>query len=404
MATTLPTRFVGLDIHKAYMVAMAVDRDQNNLFGPRRVETQAIATWAKNNLTRQDAVVLEMTTNTWTVHDRLAPLVHSVTVVHPPDVALITKARVMTDKIAAHKLAQLHAANLLAKVWVPDQHTRDLRTILSKRKHLTTVKVETKNRLHSLLHKYHWTGPEDGKLFADHNRDWWLALPVTALERICIESDLDTLVFAASQIAKLEAVLAEIAANDEHMPYLIQLPGIAFMTAMMIRAAIGDITRFPTAKQLVGYSGLGARVHLSGKSAYGGKITKHGRKDLRHALVEAAQAAVRTHPHWKRIFDSMTKRMPRQKAVVAVARKLLVAVWHVLTKKEADHWADPKNIAYSLFKFAYDVGVRRLPGQPKANDFVRYWLDKLGVGQELTHVEWGTRKPKLPPSMLGATG
>lgn len=403
MATT-PTRFVGLDIHKEYMVAMAVDRDQNDLFGPRRVEVQSIATWAKTNLSPQDAVVLEMTTNTWTVHDLLAPLVHSVTVVHPPDVALITKARVMTDTIAAHKLAKLHAANLLAKVWVPDQHTRDLRTILSKRHHLTTVKVESKNRLHSVLHKYHWVGPEDGKLFATHNREWWLKLPVSTLEKVCIESDLDTLEFAVAQIAKLEAALADIAANDVQIPYLVQLPGIAFMTAMTILAAIGDITRFPTAKQLVGYSGLGARVHLSGKSAYGGKITKHGRKDLRHAMVEAAQAAVRTHPHWKRIFESMTKRMPRPKAVVAVARKLLVAVWHVLTKREADHWADPKNIAYSLFKFAYDVGVRRLPGQPKANNFVRFWLDRLGVGQELTHVEGGTRKPKLPPSSLLATG
>jgi len=64
-------------------------------------------------------VVLEMTTNALTVYDEISPQVHSVTVVHPPYVALVARARGKTDRKAALILAQLHAAGLLPPLWVP---------------------------------------------------------------------------------------------------------------------------------------------------------------------------------------------------------------------------------------------------------------------------------------------
>ena len=81
-----------------------------------------------------------------------------------------------------------------------------------------------------------------------------------------------------------------------------QLPGIAVLTAMTILGAIGDVTRFPSAKQLVGYVGLGAGVHDSGKTHRDKGITKQGRRDLRYVLIEAARVAVQTHRYWKRAF------------------------------------------------------------------------------------------------------
>ena len=68
---------------------------------------------------------------------------------------------------------------------------------------------------------------------------------------------------------------------------------------MTVWAAIGDIQRFAEAKHLVGYAGLGTRVHDSGMTTRTGKITKAGRRDLRVVLVEAAHVAANTHPHWK---------------------------------------------------------------------------------------------------------
>ena len=68
---------------------------------------------------------------------------------------------------------------------------------------------------------------------------------------------------------------------------------------MTLLAAIGDISRFPTAKHLVGYAGFGVRIHDSGQKRRTGRITKAGRRDIRAAMVQAAQSASRTHPHWQ---------------------------------------------------------------------------------------------------------
>jgi len=93
------------------------------------------------------------------------------------------------------------------------------------------------------------------------------------------------------------------------MPYLVQLPGLGLITALTVLAAVGDVTRFETAKQLVGYAGLGASVHDSGQTHRTGRITKTGRRDLRHVLVEAAWAAVEHHPYWKVEFARLARRM-----------------------------------------------------------------------------------------------
>ena len=108
--TALPIRrWIGLDVHKHYLVAIGVDKDKNQVFGPMRVEYPRLDAWIKKHLTKQDAVVLEMTTNTYAVYDILKPIVDSVTVVHPPHVALIVRVQVKTDKKSAQTLAQLHA-------------------------------------------------------------------------------------------------------------------------------------------------------------------------------------------------------------------------------------------------------------------------------------------------------
>ena len=83
-----PNRFVGLDVHKRYLVAAAVDPDRNEVMTPRRVSLARLDDWVRKTLTAQDAVVLEMTTNSFQLYDDLLPHVHSVTVVHPPHVAL----------------------------------------------------------------------------------------------------------------------------------------------------------------------------------------------------------------------------------------------------------------------------------------------------------------------------
>lgn len=391
-----PMRFVGLDIHKEYFVAVGVNSERRMIFGPQRVSNYQLDEWILRHLTHEDSVVLEMTTNAYLFYDSLLPHVHSVIVVHPAHVALVTQVDVKTDKKAALALAELHAVGLLTGVWIPPHEVRDMRSLIAQREKMVRLSTIAKNRLHAVLHRKPLIIAENS--FSPEQRSWWESLPLSETEKLLVGSDLDTLEFAQRQVNYIEVNLKQKSLQDERIPYLIQLPGIAWLTAMTILAAIGDISRFETAKKLVGYAGLGTRVHDSGMTHSSGRITKSGRKDLRQAMVNAANHAVQNHPHWKQAMARLEPHLGRSKAIVAIARKLLVAVWHVLSEKVADRFADPQKVASSFLHLAYQIGARNLPNRISALAFTREQLDHLGVGEDLQQIDWGSRPLRLPPS------
>jgi transposase len=391
-------RYIGLDVHKHYLMAVGVDDDLNIVLPMRRVEFSSLEAWMKKTLTKQDEVVLEMTTNTWQLYDELCAYAGSVLVVHPPHVALITRSQVMNDKIAASILARLLAKGLLVGVWVPPQEIRELRGLVAQRKKMTGLATQAKNRLHAVLQRHHWLPPE-GNPFHASQKKWWLALPMGALEKVNVHSDLDTLQFAEKQLRQLTSMMTEIASQSEEVTRLLQLPGFGVVTAVTVWAAIGDIQRFAAAQLLVGYAGLGTKVHDSGQTSRSGRITKAGRRDLRVGLTEAAQVAANSHPRWKAELARLQPRLGRNKAIVAIARKLLVAVWYILAQHKTDRFAQPEAIARKFLKFAYQVGKEHRPKGQSAAQFARQHLDVLAIGHELTSIPWGSKKPiPLPPS------
>jgi len=390
-----PSRYIGLDVHKHYFVAVGLDEDHNRVLGPHKVPNQRLEAWADRHLKPTDQVVFEVTTNAYLFHDLLFEQVRSVTAVHPPNVKAVTTAKVKTDKRAAETLAKLLAAGLLDGIWIPPDDTRDLRGLIAQRDRLVRLATIAKNRLHSLLHRRRLGPPPFKRPFEPQYREWWQALELPKLEQVRMLSDLETLYFAQGQLEIIEEALSEIAAQDERMPLLIQIPGIGVITGLTILAAIGEIERFEKSGDLVGYAGLGASVHISGQKRSTGRITKAGRKDLRSAMVAAAHAAVRNHPHWKAEYERYCRRMVWQKAIVAIARRLLIVVWQVLHERVPDKFGDPEKIAASLFAHVYRVGVKNLPEGMSARQFVRRSLDLLGH-TELERFRWGSKWVTLP--------
>ena len=394
---TSPERFIALDIHKHYFVAVGVNAKREQILGPQRMAMHALERWGRQHLTETDAIVVEMTTNTWDVYDQLIPYAHSVIVVHPPHIAMVTQARVKTDIKAALALAQLHAAGLLESIWVPPKAVRDLRALIACRSKMVRLATQAKNRLHSVLHRYALPLPE-GPLFAEQQTSWWLSLPLSTLELVCVQTDLNTLAFARQQIELIETELKSQAAQDERLVYLVQLPGFRWLTGMTVLAAIGEIARFPTAKQLVGYAGLGSSVHISGKTSRSGPITKQGRRDLRTAMVRVAHAAAKSHPHWRAELQRLEPRLGYQKSIVAIARKMLVVAWHVLSRRQADRFAQPPQVARKFLQHSYDLGKRnRMVGQTAAAH-VRQMLEHLDIGHTLPHVIWGSKQRVALPA------
>jgi transposase len=382
------------------MVA-AVNNKQELILPPKKISIEKFQQWATTNLRSSDAVVLEATGNAWQFYDMLAPLVAQVTVANPYNIKLITQARVKTDAKDAVHLAKVLAAGMVEPVWVPPPAVRDLRALVAHRERLICQRTRTRNRLHAILQAHHLFPPE-GEPFAAKNKAWWEKLDLSFTQKLLIKQEMQILAGLEPLIQQVEQELLQLSTDplwQKPATLLIQLPGIAVLSAMIILSAIGDISRFENAKKLVGYSGLGASVFATGQVYRTGGITKQGRVELRTVLVEVAWAAVSKPGHWQTVFEKLSARVGKGKAIVAIARKLLVVVWHVLTKEVADQKADEIRVARKLLKWGYELrkqGRRGLGGAA----FVRQQLTLLKIGEKLETVKWSGGTLVLPSPLV----
>jgi len=377
-------RYIALDIHKEYVLAGGMSARQEWLLPARRIEISKFGEWAKRNLCESDAVVIETTTNVWDIYDIVQPLVGHAVVAHAGAVRQIAEARVKTDKEDVKRLIRLLIADILPEVWVPPQPVRELRGLLSYRQRLVKTGVVFRNRLQSLLHSHNLVLPEEGLV----SQEWWARQEkISLLEKLQIGQEIALLAEIEKHKAEVDQELGKQSLGEtwgRDAVRLLQLPGIGVVIAMTLLSAIGDIHRFASADKLVGYSGLGAGVHDSGQEHIEKRITKSGRKELRWAMVEAAWRAVRSSPYWKEQYEKFLKRMRRpNQAIVVVARKLLVAVWHVLTKEETDVRASEEDLAYKMLVLSWDLDENVRQGLTY-KQFAKYALMKLGVETDIT--------------------
>ncbi len=393
--TRVLRRYIALDIHKHYCVIAGVDRDGKVMLQPVRVEHADLEEWLKKNLLSTDHVVIESTTNAWHVYDLLAPLVERVVVANPIKVKQIAQARVKTDVRDTLILARLLAANLVPVVWVPPLHVRQLRQLLSQRRQLVETHTGTLNRMHSVAHRHHLNHVR-GKRFNEKTTGWQKDKRLSALEQFQLELEMENRAYIEKQISRIGKEVAKLSHQQpwaQSMTYLMQLPGFGVITAMTVLAAIGDIQRFDSVRHLASYSGLTPGLEQSGTKNRGKGITKEGRKELRWALVEVAQRAVKSDPLWTRRFQELQKRMHRNQAIVAVARRLLELVWHVLTRRQPYRHFSHERIAYKYLTWAWQMDDVARDGLTR-QQFARYYLMRLGIGQDLTRIALDPKHPR----------
>jgi len=381
-------RYLAIDIHKHYVLIGGMNAHKAWVLRPRKVMLARFPEWVLKNLQPTDAVVIESTSNAWEIYDLITPCVTKTVVANPLKVGQIAGAKVKTDRLDVERLLTLLIADLVPEVWVPPHHVRDLRALISHRWRLHKQIAMTKNRLQSFIHRFNLIPPA-GPLFAAENRAWWQEQDFSSMVRLQIEQDL---LILEQLSAHKDAIHQELARLSNRQPwaddlvFLMQFPGFGVVLSMTVLAAIGDITRFAHAKNLVGYAGLGAGIHDSGQKSQGKGITKAGRKELRWALVEAAWGAVRSDPNWKAQYEALKQRgKPANAAIVAIARKLLVAIWHVLIKREPLRPATPEDLAYQMVTWSQQMNAAALRGLTR-RQFVKYGLLRLGVGQHLTRI------------------
>jgi len=392
-------RYIGLDVHKHYITVGGMNQEQNVILRPRNVDMDRFKRWAAENLRDTDEVVLEATTNTWDIYDTVVPLVKRVVVAHPAEVKQIANARVKTDPQDVLRLVRLLIADLVPEVWVPPAEVRELRALLSYRWRLVKMATAIQNRMHSLLHRHNIQAPE-GKVDTGENREWWEQLKLSELETLRLKQELKSLRMVREHILEVEKELGCLSTSERWSgpaTHVMQLPGVGIVVAMTILSAIGDIRRFESPKKLVGYAGLGAGVHDSGQKHREKGITKSGRKELRWALVEASWQAIRSNPRLRAQYDELCQRKHPNQAIVAIARKLLVTLWYLLSRNESYTPSSDEDLAYKMLTWAWHMDKRAKRGMTN-QQFAKYGLLQLGRGENLTRIFKGGQVRRIAPT------
>jgi transposase len=363
--TTEMVRFDGLDVHKRMVEACIVDSSGNVVHREGFALNRRTLELAATKIFRPtDQIALEATTNCWAVADVLRPHVAKVVVSNPLTTKAIAQAKVKTDKVDAHVLAQLLRCDFLPEVWQPDEATRRLRELTGRRSALVGQRTAMRNRIHSVLAMRLIEAPL--RLFEAKNLQWLKTVELDAQGRMLIDSDLRQLAFLDDEIALLDKELAERGYASQQVKLLMTLPGVDVGTAEALVAAWGDIGRFRDADHAAAYLGLAPSTHQSAEHCYHGPITKRGNSHARWMLIEAAQHLAKHPGPLGVFFRRLMRKKCRNVAVVAAARKLARIAWLMLKNNEPYRYALPKSTETKLAKLRVKAtGKRRKSGPGK---------------------------------------
>jgi len=321
---------VGVDLHQRFCYITALEaRGKMIQAGPVTNEKLALRKYFRQFRGQAVQVAVEACGFWPAFREVVEPEVERLVLVHPQRVKAIASAKLKNDRVDSQTLAHLLRCDLLPESWKADRETQARRQQVRLRATLVRQRTRLKNQVHAVLHQQGLRSPVTD-LFGKRGR-WWLAgvkLPAQARESVNV--CLRLLDGYSEEIQKQNLQLSEKAKRDARVEWLLTIPGVGECSAMMVLAEIGDIGRFHDADALCSYAGLVPRVRESaGKAARGG-ITRQGSPWLRWMMVEAAQVATRSSEAARRYYEKLRRKKHKHVARVALARKLLIAVYVLL--------------------------------------------------------------------------
>lgn len=331
-------RIIGLDMHPDVFSAAAVQGEDplraKTLWVHDRRKTGELERWAKKNLNMHDVVVLEASGNSFEVVERLAGCGILAMVLESVQAGSVKDNYCNDDRHSAVKLARVYLSGLAKIVWTPDERTREYREIFFAHRNAVVDTTRARNRMRSYLNEHcvrlqaKVALSKETTLAAIKAARKWTLVQLTLLE----QRHAQLLEAERRRKAFEQIMIQELVANPK-WAQLWRLMGVRHRVAFALMAIIGDIRRFETAKKLVGYIGLAPGKTQSGNNKDGTTrgIGGFGRRDLRGLLLQSAQNALsqKESPLHKWGWR-LTIRKHRNLAAAAVARKLTVAIWHLL--------------------------------------------------------------------------
>jgi transposase len=244
-----------------------------------------------------------------------------------------------TDRRDAREIARklwLGDLDRTARTYYPSDEEFGRRKLLRVRHRLVQMRQQTINQLRGMLSAYQVPAPR-GVLYTRPSRERLaeVQLPVEELQEAytALLAVLDRL---QEQIQRLTNRIRQLPRRDARVGALeATLPGIGAQSAATLIAELGDARRFRNARAVAAYAGLVPKVNQSADKAHHGRLTKQGNPELRWIVSQWAVRLMKDDPEVRAWAGSLRGRVHKNKARMALARRLLVGVWVVLTRGEA---------------------------------------------------------------------
>jgi transposase len=361
-------RVIGLDIHPdsfAGAVLRGPDPATAQIESTStRVALPQLEAWAERHTTPEDVLVLEASGNAFAVAGRLRKAGRKVVILDSHQAGKVGKVYCANDRVDAVKIARIYLSGLSALVWQPDQKTLERREVFSAYQAVVKESTRHKQQIRAMLNE-HCVRLESGFRLSHPTAMIRLRKvhPWTPVQLMLLEQMHAGLVAARARRQKLRHYMAKEVLNEEKLLRLSRLCGISLITLYGLVAAIGDVTRFANSRKLVAYLGLNPSVCASGNWEGGGALKRHGKGPLRALLIQSAKKLLMIPNPLQKWGLSVASRRGRNKAAVAVARKLAVAVWHVLQGHAIGAIERVERLHLKLFKFATELGLNEIKAQ-----------------------------------------
>ena len=317
--------------------------------------------WAERHTTSQDRLVLEASGNAFVVAARLREIGRRAVILDSHQAGKIGKVYCANDRVDAVKIARIYLSGLSAVVWQPDPKTLERREVFSAYQGVVKEGTRLKQQLRAMLNE-HCVRLERGFRLSHPTAMIRLRKlhPWSPVQLMLLEQMHAGLVAARVRRQKLRHHMAREVLEDASLLRLCRLCGINLITLYGLIAAIGDVTRFAHSRKLVAYLGLNPSVCESGNWEGGGALKRHGKGPLRALLIQSAKKLLLVANPLQKWGLAVAARRGRNKAAVAVARKLAVAVWHVLQGHPIGIIDRMDTLHTKLGKLATELGLRTI--------------------------------------------
>ena len=328
--------YVGIDLHKKVIALCVVDQHF------RIVTRQNLACADPERIRKFFAglgpfqAVVEATASYEWLWQLLEPLAQRLVLAHPKKLRIIAESTRKSDRLDAQVLAEFLARGMIPQAYRPTPRQRQHRRLVRHRCFLRRKAATARTKIRRIVSDYN---ADRLNLFTQEGLKYLSELALSPADRFVVDQLVISWKHHLDQVRQAEKCLRVFAqqaslAEAEARAVLRSVAGIGVVTVDIILSEIGDIHRFRSLKEVAAYAGL-----VPGRRESAGKvkdlgITKDGSRLLRWAMVEAAWRLVRRSSRWRYIFEQLQKRRGRKKAIVAVARRLLVVIVAVWRKGE----------------------------------------------------------------------